>query len=288
MRFLTCSSAKQLHLLLEAHLRRVRRGVGKRAGLADRAHEGRDTTVVAALLEDLLRDGAVLAFELAHLDRRRLLVGPLLHLDAQPSLPIGLRSPRDAPMEAAQVDRACTARQADVLRHLGDGADLRILAVVARDEQHTFLLADLGVQRHVHVGEDDDVVERNEQQGAQETPTHLSGTMPTILASTTEARELFPGRVPSREIGDRPGAAACTGSGARSRGRPLRLSRGEKLLADDDSGESRGGRNPEGQALHRRYPKWAKLMTWLQCRARSLAEHRRPRGGDHGRKRPSP
>ena len=44
---------------------RVAGGVGQRAGIRDRADEGADAAVVAAQLEDLLDDGAVLALELA-------------------------------------------------------------------------------------------------------------------------------------------------------------------------------------------------------------------------------
>ena len=77
---------QQLDLLLEGDLRRVRGGVGQCAGLADRADEGRNAPVVAAQLEDLLHDGAVVPLELARLRARRLLVRPLVDLDAQPAL----------------------------------------------------------------------------------------------------------------------------------------------------------------------------------------------------------
>src|SRR5207245_227540 len=56
---------EQLHLLLEGEVGRVARGVRERARLGDRADEGRDAPVVAAQLEDLLDDGAVLGLELA-------------------------------------------------------------------------------------------------------------------------------------------------------------------------------------------------------------------------------
>ena len=71
-------------LLLEAEVRRVADRVGEGAGLGDRADERRDAAVVAAHLEDLLDDRAVLALEL--LDAAvhgLLLVGPLVDLDAQ-------------------------------------------------------------------------------------------------------------------------------------------------------------------------------------------------------------
>jgi hypothetical protein len=154
---------EQLHLLLEGHLGRVGRRVGERARVADRAHEGGDAPVVATQLEDLLDDRTVLALEVAHLDARRLLVGAFLDLDAQAALRIGPGGSGDAAVEALEVHGPGAAREADVLCHGGDRADLGVLAVVARHEQDTLLLADVGTERDVHVGEDDDVVERHEQ-----------------------------------------------------------------------------------------------------------------------------
>ena len=100
MRLRTCSSAsrsrwssseraqalgdverlEQLDLLLEGQVRGVAGGVGQRAGLGDRADEGGDAAVVAAQLEDLLDDRAVLALELAGAPVDRDVVGALLDL----------------------------------------------------------------------------------------------------------------------------------------------------------------------------------------------------------------
>ena len=80
---------EQLDLLLEGQVRRVAGRVGECARLGDRAHEGGDAPVVAAELEDLLDDGAVLALELADAAVRALLVGMLLHLDEQAPLRVG-------------------------------------------------------------------------------------------------------------------------------------------------------------------------------------------------------
>ena len=46
---------------------------------------------------------------------------------------------------------------------LGDGADLRVVALVHRDEQHALLAADVDRQGDGHVREDDDVVQGYEQ-----------------------------------------------------------------------------------------------------------------------------
>ena len=77
---------EQLDALRERDVGRVRARVGERAGVGDRAQELADAVVRVAQLEDLLDDGAVLALELARLDGRRVLVGPLLDLDAEAAL----------------------------------------------------------------------------------------------------------------------------------------------------------------------------------------------------------
>ena len=74
---------EELHLLLEGEVGRVAGGVGERAGLGDRADEGGDAAVVAAQLEDLLDDGAILGLELADGLARRRLVRLLVGLDEE-------------------------------------------------------------------------------------------------------------------------------------------------------------------------------------------------------------
>ena len=151
---------EQLDLLLEGEVGRVAGGVGERAGLGDRAHEGRDAAVVAAQLEDLLDDRAVLALELAGLataaaissgrsstsTRRR----PVESVSA---------APIDAAVEAGQRNGAPAAGQADAVADLGDRADLGVLALVPGHEQHALLVADVDGEGDVHVREDDEVVQ---------------------------------------------------------------------------------------------------------------------------------
>ena len=60
---------EQLNLAREGHVGRIAGRIGERAGLGDRADEGGDTAVVAAQLEDLLDDRAVLGLELADASR---------------------------------------------------------------------------------------------------------------------------------------------------------------------------------------------------------------------------
>ena len=94
----------------------------------------------------------------------RLRVGMLLDLDAQLAGRIGVRGACDAAVEAGERDGAAAARQADLLDDLGNGADLGVLALVDRDEQDALLVADVDGERDGHVGEDNDVFERNQEQ----------------------------------------------------------------------------------------------------------------------------
>ena len=155
---------EQVHLLLEGDVRGVTGGVGERAGLGDRADEGGDAAVVTAQLEDLLDGRAVLALQLADAAIGRLSVGPLLDLDEQTSLRVARRGAGDSAMEAVQRDCEPAARQPDAIGDLGDGADLRVLVLVLGHEQHALLVADVDSEGHVHVGEDDDVFQRDEEE----------------------------------------------------------------------------------------------------------------------------
>ena len=102
--------------------------------------------------------------ELAGLDARRLLVGPLDDLDAEVALRVGVGGAELGAVQAVQVHGPAAAGHAHALADLGDRADLGVRAVVARDEQHALLVADVDGDRDVHVGEDDEVVQRYEEQ----------------------------------------------------------------------------------------------------------------------------
>ena len=159
---------EQLGLLLERDVGRVAGRVGEGAGLGDRANECRDAPVVAAQLEELLHDGAVLTLELADAVVPHVLrVGSLLDLDAQLALGIGMGGARDATVETGQGDRPAAAGQPYAIGYLGDGADASVLALVHRNEDHALLVARVDGQRHGHVREDDDVFERDEQKWSQ-------------------------------------------------------------------------------------------------------------------------
>ena len=173
---------EQLDPLLEGDLRRVGGGVGERADLADRAHEGRDAPVVTAQLQDLLDDGAVLALELAGLHAGRLHVRMLLHLDPEPTLGIGVGGTGDSAVQTDETDGRDAAGQAHTFGDLGDRADLCVLAVVPWHEQHALLVAHVGGDRDVHVREDDDVVKRDKQQRAQDSSPFCRATS-AIVAS---------------------------------------------------------------------------------------------------------
>ena len=128
------------HLLLEGQIRRVAGRVGERPGLDDRAHERSNSPVVAAQIQDLLDDGAVLGLQLPHLDRGRRLVGSLLDLDEQSTLRIGFSGSGDATVQPVERDGDAATRQAHAIGDLGDRSDLCVLAVALRDEQHALLV----------------------------------------------------------------------------------------------------------------------------------------------------
>ncbi len=156
---------QQLDLLVEVDVGRVARGICEHAGLGDRANERRHAAVVAAQLEDLLDGGAVLGLQLPCVLRGRWLIGSLDDLNAQAPLRIALRGAGLGAVQAVQHGRTTPTGQADGVGDLGDGAYLREVALVARNEQDALLALDVDRQRDVHRREDDGVVERDQQQG---------------------------------------------------------------------------------------------------------------------------
>ncbi len=102
---------KQLDLLLVAEVGGVAGRVGQRAGLDDRAQEGRDPAIVAAQLEDLLDDRAVLPFKLARAAVHRRAVGLLCDLDAQLALRACLGSADQGTRDARDRDGTAAAGQ---------------------------------------------------------------------------------------------------------------------------------------------------------------------------------
>ncbi len=173
-------------LLVEVQVGAVAGRVGQRAGIGDAAQEGSDAVVGAALLEDLLDDGAVLALELARALVDRLVVGMLAHLHAQVAPCVALCRAHDlAAGDALQRGAARAAGQADRAGHVGDRADLRVLAVLARDEQHALLAGRVDREVDVHRREDDGVVQRDEQQ-----LLHVVQGLPRFVACTTISTRL--------------------------------------------------------------------------------------------------
>src|SRR4029078_315491 len=121
-------------------------------------------------------DGAVLALELAEAAVGGLRIGTLLDGDQEPGPRMRggsngdapTASPRggstgDAAMQSLEGDSATTAGKPDAVRHLRDGADLRVLVVVLGHEEHAILIADVDGEGDVHVGEDDDVFQGDEK-----------------------------------------------------------------------------------------------------------------------------
>jgi hypothetical protein len=76
-------------------------------------------------------------------------------------------------VQADEIDRCDAAGQANPLGNFGDRADLRVLAVMPRHEQHSVLVAHVGGDGDAHVREDDDVVKWDKQQRTQTFITFL-------------------------------------------------------------------------------------------------------------------
>ena len=163
-RSVTSSVSSTCDLLLEVDVGRVADRVGERARLDDRAQELRHALVGAAQLEDLGDDRAVLALGGAGAPVDGDVVRMLGDLDPQLAGGVGVRGARDAAGDAGERHGAAAAGQPHAVGDLGDRADLGELAVVARDQQHAILVARVDGQRHVHGGEDDRVVEGDEQE----------------------------------------------------------------------------------------------------------------------------
>jgi hypothetical protein len=87
------------------------------------------------------------------------------HLDAEAAGVVGVRGARDTAGNAGERDGATAAGEPDAVGDLGDRADLGELALVARNEQHALLVARIDGEGHIHGGEDDGVVEGEEQKG---------------------------------------------------------------------------------------------------------------------------
>ena len=91
--------------------------------------------VVAAQLEDLLDDRAILALEVAGLAVDGDRVGVLLDLDEQATVGQRVGGAGDAAVQALQRDGASAAGQADAVGDLGDRADVGEFLFVSGNEQ---------------------------------------------------------------------------------------------------------------------------------------------------------
>ena len=191
----TASSSRSLHverleeldLVREGEVRRVTGAVRERARLGDRAQERADPLVGVAELEDLLHDRAVLGLELLHAAGARMVVGRLVHVDAQLPERVGLRGAEDAAVQAVEDDGVAAAGQPDALEHLGHRPDRRVVVLVPRHEQHPLLVADVDRERHRHVREDDGVFQGYEQIRLQDEVQLLYVVTTKIVATTAEA-----------------------------------------------------------------------------------------------------
>jgi hypothetical protein len=73
----------------------------------------------------------------------------------------------DAAMEAFQGNGAHATTHPDAIGDLGNSADSRVFALVTRHEHDAVLVPDVNRKGDVHAGEDDRVLQRDEQQIGQ-------------------------------------------------------------------------------------------------------------------------
>ncbi len=64
------------------------------------------------------------------------LIGSLLDLDVEPAVGHRVGGTGDTPVQALKRDRGRAAREANLLAHLGDGADVGEILLVPRHKQH--------------------------------------------------------------------------------------------------------------------------------------------------------
>ena len=259
-------------------------GVGQRAGLGDRAHERGDPPVVAAQLEELLDDGAVLALERRACVRRR---GSSSGCSSTSTRSWPAESVCAAPAVPRCRPRRDTARaaagEANALGDLGDGAHARELAVVARDEQHALVVADVDRQRDVHGREDHGVLGGDEKKCRHQKDRFLCLRCVSHCSGNSWRRQrLWDGRAGTGGAPIRPtreGTHECrTDRGHRGRRRRPDRPRGLRDPARPQgpraATSSRSGAGPSWTAIARR-PRTARPRpTWPRGRPRGSA--RRP------------
>ena len=99
----------------------------------------------------------------------------------------------DGAMQAGEGDGSAAAGQADAIDDLGNGADLRVLVLVLRDEQDAIFVADVDRQGDGHAREHDGVLERDEQQVTQDSHSPIGVLGIRIVPAPLEATEERPG-----------------------------------------------------------------------------------------------
>ena len=117
---------EELSLLGVADVRGVAGGIGERPRVGDRADERLDAAVVAAEVEDLVDDGAVLALELAGDGGRGIDVRPRLGVHAEDARGVGRGDAGGGAVQRHQRNGDAAAGQPRAFDDLGDDADLAV------------------------------------------------------------------------------------------------------------------------------------------------------------------
>ena len=153
---------EELQLLAEVQVRRIAGGIGQRAGIGNGPHERADPSIVAAQLENLVDDRAVLAFQLTREVARRRLIRTGFVVDTKHAVLVGRRAAESCPMEAGQRHGDATAGEPHPLGYLRDDPDLRVGVVLPGHQEHAIVAAYVDRQGNRHARKDHRVVQGND------------------------------------------------------------------------------------------------------------------------------
>ena len=137
--------------------------------MCDGSHKSAEAAVVAAQLEDLLDDCAILAFKFANGRRGRNDVRTFFDVDAETSIRVGLGRSGYSPMETHERHRNSTSRQLDTFRHFGHNSDFGVFVSVARHQENMLVAADVRCQCDGHSRKNDNVIQRNQRKSCHST-----------------------------------------------------------------------------------------------------------------------
>ncbi len=145
---------EQSQLLVEIEIGRIAGRISQGAGRRNGPHERPDPSVVAAQLENLVHDRAVLSLQLTGEAGRRRLVGPDLVVGGCPA--------EGRPMQTHQGHGEPATGEPHSFGDLRHDAHLRVGLVLPGHQQHLIVSAHVDGQADRHAGEHHRLVQRND------------------------------------------------------------------------------------------------------------------------------